>query len=306
LCPATKVEIYAPRGSYKLYISGIAYDFSCGATKYEGKVLTLQVITVVKDNLPGLLLTERSILGQSSRVSWILVTPNDDSTTFHYAQLLSSAQIVSEVILDKHHGIYAAMNQAISSADSEDWLWFLNAGDEFADTNTYQLVNQCAQKSINNWLYGGYFLGSQSGNILGEFKAPKKFKASNQLFAKEYISHQSTIFRAKFLKDLGGFNVKLQIAADWDLMVRASKLDPGISIGKTVSIFYLGGMSTKARQIANVELLQLRKKYLGRRLILRNYSFFFYRFFRNYLVLTLEAIVPDIVNFIRKLKFKYR
>lgn len=268
--------------------------------------MTLQVITVVKDNLPGLLLTERSILGQSSRVSWILVTPNDGSPTFHHAQLLSYRQIVYEVILDKQHGIYAAMNQAIASAKSEDWLWFLNAGDEFAYANTYQLMNQCAQKSINNWLYGGYFLGSQSGNILGEFKAPKNFKASNQLFAKEHISHQSTIFRAKFLKDLDGFNTKLQIAADWDLMVRASKLDPGISIGETVSIFYLGGMSTKARQIGNVELLQLRKKYLGRRLILRNYSFFFYRFLRNYFILKLESIVPDIVNSIRKLKFKYR
>ena len=161
-------------------------------------------------------------------------------------------------------------------------------------------------KFNNEWIYGGHFLGSDKGNILGELKAPSEFKAANQLFAKKFISHQSTIFHAKFLQELGGFNLELRVAADWELMVRASSLDAGLPIGKTISIFYLGGMSTKSRQIANFELLQLRKKYLGRQVFLRSYSFFLYRFFRNYLVLILENTVPNIANFIRKLRFNLR
>ena len=267
--------------------------------------MTLKVITVVKADLLGLKRTERSIQGQSKRVSWTLVTPDDGSVTFKYAQLLRGKEIVSNIILDAHHGIYSAMNQAITSANSEDWLWFLNAGDEFANTKTYQLVNQYVQNTTNDWMFGGYFLGSQSGNILGEVKAPKKFQASNQLFAKKYISHQSTIFLAKFLQDLGGFDTNLKIAADWDLMVRASGYDKGQSIGKTIAVFYMGGVSTKQRQIANIELLQIRKKYLGKRFMIKNYAFFFYRFIRNYFVLKIETFQPDFVNFIRKIRFKY-
>jgi GT2 family glycosyltransferase len=155
-------------------------------------------------------------------------------------------------------------------------------------------------------VYGGHYLGSHQGIILGEVKAPADFKTANQLFAKDYISHQSTIFRSKFLKDLGGFDINLKIAADWDLMVRASKLDAGLTIGKSVSVFYLGGLSTKSRQIANVELLKLRKKYLGRQYFLASYIFFLYRFIRNFFVLILENTFPSIANFIRKLRFNFR
>ena len=268
--------------------------------------MTLRVITVVKDDLPGLKRTQKSILGQSKKVSWTLVTPIDTSTTYQYAQFLHSSEIVSEIVFDEHHGIYAAMNQAIAVAKGDDWMWFLNAGDEFAHSNSYQAVNYYTQNSTNNWMHGGHFLGSEYGSILGEIKSTKKFQSSNQLFAKKYVCHQSAIFRAKFLKDLGGFDLNFEIAADFDLMVRASKLDPGLSIYESISIFYLGGVSTKARQKANVELLQLRKKHLKGRVMIKSYSFFLYRFCRNYLLLKLEGILPDFVNFIRKIKFKFR
>ena len=272
----------------------------------EGKVLTLRVITVVKDDLSGLKRTEKSVYAQSKKVAWTLVTPDDGSTTYQYAQFLKNSKLVNEVVLDEHKGVYAAMNQAIDLAKDEDWLWFLNAGDEFAATDTYQLVDTFTQVSPTNWIFGGHLLGSEVGSILGEIKAPKVFKASNQLFAKKYICHQSAIFRAKLLKDLGGFDPNYKIAADFDLMVRASKLESGTSMGVTIAIFYLGGISTKARQKANAELLKLRKKHLGSRYITKNYVFFFYRLCRNHVILKLEEKVPNFVNIIRRIKFKFK
>jgi len=272
----------------------------------EGKVLTLRVITVVKDDLSGLKRTEKSVYAQSKKVAWTLITPDNGSPTYQYAQFLKNSKLVSDVVLDEHKGVYAAMNQGINLAKGEDWLWFLNAGDEFAATNTYQLVDAFTQASPNNWIFGGYFLGSEVGSILGEFKTPQAFKASNQLFARKYVCHQAAIFQAKLLRDLGGFDLKYKIAADFDLMVRASKLDPGTSMDATIAVFYLGGISTKARQKANAELLQLRKKYLGSRFITKNYFFFFYRLCRNYVLLKLEKKVPNFVNSIRRIKFKFR
>ena len=158
----------------------------------------------------------------------------------------------------------------------------------------------------NNWIFGGHFLGSEVGSILGELKTPQVFKISNQLFGRNYVCHQATIFQAKLLQELGGFDLSYKIAADFDLMARASKLDPGTSIDATIAVFYLGGISSKAKQTANAELLQLRKKHLGRRFVAKNYFFFFYRLFRNYLLLEVEKKSPNLVNIIRKVKFRFR
>ena len=272
----------------------------------EGTVLTLKVVTVVKDDLSGLKRTEKSVNGQSKKVAWTLITPDDGSTTYQYAQFLKNSKIASDVLLDKHNGVYAAMNQVIDITNGEDWLWFLNAGDELAATNTYQLVDAFAQVSPNNWIFGGHFLGSEVGSILGELKTPQVFKISNQLFGRNYVCHQATIFQAKLLQELGGFDLSYKIAADFDLMARASKLDPGTSIDATIAVFYLGGISSKAKQAANAELLQLRKKHLGRRFVAKNYFFFFYRLFRNYLLLEVEKKSPNLVNIIRKVKFRFR
>lgn len=272
----------------------------------EGKVLTLKVVTVVKDDLSGLKRTEKSVNAQSKKVAWTLVTPNDGSTTYQYAQFLKNSKIASDVLLDKHNGVYEAMNQVIDVTNGEDWLWFLNAGDEFAATNTYQLVDAFAQVSPNNWIFGGHFLGSEVGGILGEVKTPQAFKISNQLFARKYVCHQATIFQANLLQEMGGFDLSYKIAADYDLMARASKLDPGTSIDATIAVFYLGGISSRARQKANAELLQLRKKHLGRRFVAKNYVFFFYRLCRNYVLLELEKKSPNLVNIIRKVKVIFK
>jgi hypothetical protein len=264
--------------------------------------MILKVITVVKDDLPGLKRTQESVLDQSKKVSWTLVTPNDGSATFQYIQELRNSGIVDEVILDTHQGIYAAMNQAIASSRDEEWLWFLNAGDEFANVNTYELVDKYAQNSSNLWIYGGHFLGSNTGKILGEVKTPQKFKPSNQLFAKKYISHQSTIFSGKILQNLGGFNGDLKIAADWDLMVRASELDPGLRIPESLSIFYMGGLSTASRQIGNIELFRIRKIHLGTKFAIKNYWWFGYRLLRNYFVQSVEEKLPNFANSVRKIR----
>jgi hypothetical protein len=268
--------------------------------------MTIKIITVVKDDLLGLKRTERSISGQSKRVSWIVVTPDDGSVTFDYVKGLSRQGIVEEIILDTHVGIYPAMNQAIASSTGQDWLWFLNAGDELANVNSYELVQKYGQSSNNAWMYGGYILSSPSGNIIGRVKPPQKFKPSNQLFAKNIISHQSTIFLAKFLQDLGGFKSNLKIAADWDLMVRASELGPGLRIPESLSIFYMGGASTVNRQIGNYELFQIRKIHLGSKYAIKNYWWFGYRMLRNYCIRSIEKKFPRFLDYVRKVRHKFK
>lgn len=267
--------------------------------------MNLLIVTVVKNDLFGLKRTEASIRRQNQYANWVIVTPPNQSETFQYTLTLKEEGLVSRVLPDSGKGIYPAMNLAISEFEGEEWLWFLNAGDEFARNDSLALVESHILETRSKWMYGGHKLGSDSGLVLGEVKSPTAFRIENQLFAKNYVSHQATIFKNQFLQELGGFRESLRIASDWDLLVRASKIDKGLRIEEPISIFYMGGESTVQRKIGNRELLFLRKEHLARRFSIKSYLWFVYREFRNCVVQFLEARSPELANKIRKLRIKF-
>jgi hypothetical protein len=198
------------------------------------------------------------------------------------------------------------MNIAIERTNPNDWIWFLNAGDEFASYDSYALISDVTSKSPRRWIYGGHFLGSEQGQILGRVLTPERFSARNQLFARKYVSHQSTVFRQDFLSELKGFRTEFKIAADWDLLVRASRVDEGERIPETISVFYMGGVSTVERQIGNSELLKLRNEFFGYRYRIQSYYWYSYRWVRNNTVQLIERKHPETANRIRKIRLSLR
>jgi hypothetical protein len=265
--------------------------------------LSLLIVTVVKNDLQGLQRTEASIRAQSLRLNWLVITPKDSSTTYQHVCKLRVEGLITNFIPDMGSGIYPAMNLAIQESRKNDWLWFLNAGDEFANEKSAELVMTYIKASHRNWLFGGSLLGSSQGKILAENPSPKLFNPRNQLFAKKYVSHQSTIFKNEFLQELAGFRDHLKIAADWDLLVRASNIDAGQRISEVISVFYMGGLSTLSRSKSNRELLALRKEYLEKKYTLRSYSWFVYREIRNFIVQSFEAKYSSKLDKIRIIRF---
>jgi hypothetical protein len=268
--------------------------------------MSVNVVTVVKDDLEGIRRTAKSVIQQSIPVHWIVVTPRGYPDISEYIEGLKLDGTLFAIIEDDGLGVYPAMNQAISWCAKEDWIWFLNAGDTFADKDSYSKVVSVIARTTKNWVYGGNFLASDSGSIITEMPAAKQFKSSNQLFSRKYISHQSAIFKAQFLQRLNGFNTKYKIAADWDLMARASQICKGDRIPETLSIFYLGGLSTYSRQKGNQELLKIRRIQLSKKYIIKSYWWFFYRLVRNYIVRRLEIANPEKANSIRRFRFLVR
>jgi hypothetical protein len=149
-------------------------------------------------------------------------------------------------------------------------------------------------------------LGTDAGGMIGEISAPKEFKPSNQLFAHKYVSHQSVVFNAGLLQNLGGFNHHFKIAADWELMVRAWKISKGERIPESLSIFFMGGLSTANRSRGNLELLKIRNANLAKKYIFKSYCWFLFRIIRNYFVQKVEFINPEAANTIRIIRFKLR
>ena len=270
--------------------------------------MSLLIVTVVKNDLLGLRRTEASIRGQSLPVNWLVITPNDSSATYDRVCNLRAEKLVTSFIPDMGNGIYPAMNLAIQKSAKNEWLWFLNAGDEFASEKSAELVSKYIEERKAKWLFGGNKLGSSKGNILGENPSPQIFDPRNQLFSRRYVSHQSVIFKNEFLQELGGFREHFKIAADWDLLVRASKIDRGHRIAETISVFYMGGLSSHSRKTSNRELLVLRKEHLEKKYLIKSYLWFAYREVRNFCVQAFEVKYSGNADKIRRLRFliKYK
>jgi capsule polysaccharide export protein KpsC/LpsZ len=83
----------------------------------------------------------------------------------------------------------------------------------------------------------------------------------NQLYAFGYRSHQGIVMRQSLLSHLGGFDKNFNIAADWDLFVRAFLFEKPTEWIFPLAIFELGGFSSNKILDAHRELILLRKKY---------------------------------------------
>ena len=261
--------------------------------------MSLIVVTVVKNDLDGLKRTQNSVTLQSSKVKWKIVTPFDQSPTHHHAQRLLEDGLILELTEDEGSGVYGAMNQSVFSSLPQEWIWFLNAGDEFGTKDSYQQVVNKIEKPTSRWLYGGYFVATKIGEIIGEREPVREFSATKHLFGIDSICHQATIMQASLMQELNGFDRQYTIAADWDLIVRASFLESPMIINEPICIFYLGGLSTTSRNKGNFELLRVRSQLLPAEFRYQNYKWFITKLVRHFIVMKLENITPKLVNSLR-------
>jgi hypothetical protein len=268
--------------------------------------MTIVLVTVVKSDLKGLKTTADSVSAQSRKVDWLIVTPFNDSSTHEFARKLEISGLATKVIRDDERGIYQAMNIALSAISESQWVWYLNAGDEFADADTYDVVSKHVALSKSKWVYGSHIIANGDGMILGSRPAPEKIKAERQLFAKDYISHQATVFKKEILSQVGGFDEQYQVAADWDFIIKASQINVGEKLDVIMCVFKMGGYSTLNRQIGNRELLYLRQRYLPKRYTAKNVYWFLYRSIRNELVLKLERSFPSQIDILRIRRMSFR
>jgi putative colanic acid biosynthesis glycosyltransferase len=262
----------------------------------------LTIVTIVKNDAEGLVRTKQSFVLAKNSINWIIVTPNEPGLTLQLARDLLQNREVEKLIIDQGRGIYQAMNLALANIDADQWVWFLNAGDEVASTLTIKQIQETLVGTTAQWIYGGFHLANQDREILSYCPAPQIFDARKQLFSKSFVSHQSVIMKSNLMKSLNGFSEQFKVAADWDLLVRAALISNPCRVDYAIAIFYLGGFSTVNRLTSNRELLALRSKYLSKIFLPYSLWWYFYRILRNRCVIFLERFNPRYLNLLRRLK----
>jgi glycosyltransferase involved in cell wall biosynthesis len=133
-------------------------------------------------------------------------------------------------------GVYDALNKGIVLAQGE-WLYFIGADDRFKDKQVVsRMIGKHPQSRL---LYGNVYAELLKTNYDGEFS---KYK-----LCLKNICQQAIFYHKKLFDDLGNFNTKYKLFADWEFNIRcfANKNTNPIFVDSTVAYYSSTGLSSK-------------------------------------------------------------
>lgn len=207
--------------------------------------MLLSIITVIKSPAAGFDRTYASVLrefGDSTEVEYLLKQWDPDTTWAESSEINEADHTLKiRKIRSQDRGVFDAMNQAIQAANGE-WIVFLNAGDWFAKGFANSLLSQMKQHPSADYFY---FDGVTVDAIDGrEFFRPAPAQLTPHDFLKQAPILHPCIVMKKSSFPPEGFDLSLDLASDFALMVRLSVLDiPGIHIPKVGAFILSGGLS---------------------------------------------------------------
>lgn len=155
------------------------------------------IITITRNNLPGLRATADSLQQQSCRnFEWIIIDGDSSDGTKDYLATLP-AQSLSE----PDRGIYDAMNKGIDRATG-DYLLFLNAGDCLAAPDVLSKLEQ--NIAGEDFIYGDSLEGGQK----------KPARQHQKIVFGMHTHHQAMLYRREMIGDQR-YDTTYSISADY-------------------------------------------------------------------------------------------
>lgn len=209
------------------------------------KTKTFSIITITRNNAPGLAATWESLKSQTGGdYEWIVV---DGASTDSTLEFLKDKPAL--VISEPDKGIYDAMNKGIDRA-SGDYLIFMNAGDGFAADTVLQNLSQTL---THNPAF--IYADSYEGGFLKPAR-PHKTAPSGM-----FTHHQAMVYSRAALGDMR-YDLRWPIAADYDLALRFLKRLKDSDIlywPHPLCIFEPGGVSQRRALQGRAEQFKIRR-----------------------------------------------
>ncbi len=227
----------------------------------------LSIVTVCYNAQNCIEKTLQSAINQSYK-NFELVIIDGNSTDNTLEKINKFKPYIGKLISESDKGIYDAMNKGIKAAKG-NWIYFLNAGDEFySSTILEEIFNN---KTINNneLLYGkiqtineptGVNYVNGSAIVLNDF------------YARYPINHQATFTSKIAFEKIGLFNIKYRLAADLDWFVRYFKTqnNKAIFIDKIIALYDIQGASYTKRMAGYREYLSIGLKQFPIHITIKN------------------------------------
>ena len=188
----------------------------------------------------------------------IVIDGNSSDNTLDIIK--QNADLVTKLISEKDNGVYDAMNKGIELAKGKV-IGFLNSDDFFFNQNVLNEIAQAFLKADIDCSYANmiYVDRYDTSKIKREWKSGRFYK--NYLKDGWIPGHPTFYVRKEIYARLGKFNLKMKLAADYELMLRILSY-PGIKVmylPKTHVVMRLGGITSKNlknRIKQNIEIYQ--------------------------------------------------
>lgn len=215
------------------------------------------IVTVCFNAESTIAATAQSLLAQSNTdYEWLVIDgASKDGTLALIADLpLPNKRVISE----PDHGIYDAMNKAVTSARG-DWVYFLNCGDTLADDGVLADVSLAIDSQPDlQLLWGDMVYFDQYREWVRRFR-----HVNRRTLIFDDLNHQATFARRSLYEKVGHFNLDFRTSADYDWLIRVVRSGMRYKyLHRTIARFAVGGMHSTDPQSLIVERRRLRLQYL--------------------------------------------
>ncbi|MBS4065374.1 MAG: glycosyltransferase [Chitinophagaceae bacterium] len=241
--------------------------------------LKISIITVVFNRVKTVERAIQSVLNQSyNDIEYIVVDGASTDGTVDVIEKYKDR--IHTIVSEKDKGMYDALNKGIKLATG-DIVGILHADDEFADeTIIQQVADVFLQNKHTDCVYGDVgFVKEEDPQKIVRYYSSAIFHP--KLFKYGFMPAHPTFFCYKKFFDLYGFyRTDLEIAADFDLLLRYLKKFTlqSVYIPQMLVRMNMGGKSTKGLSSTiriNKEIKQILKEHKMPSGYLRLYSRYF-------------------------------
>ncbi len=160
-----------------------------------GTSLPLTIVTIVRNDTPGLQLTLLSVREQSFQsFTHVIIDGASDDGTGQFATLLIRHGGTTIFVSEPDRGIYDAMNKGLAMTTTP-WVLFMNAGDRFCSSESLRQAMLMANDDVDV-VYGDVML--------------ERDHASQRVYCdlkQRNIHHQGVIYRKSIHDDFGSYLV---------------------------------------------------------------------------------------------------
>jgi len=171
----------------------------------QGHFLKTNILSILEQNYPS--------------VEHIIIDGGSTDTTVDI--LKSFDDHIAYWVSEPDRGQSDALNKGLEAASGEVIGW--QNSDDYYLPGAFHLVGETFRENPEiEVIYGDYLYVNDGNRILGSKKYAPCFDIREYLYVGANISNQSVFFRREALERVGGFDVDLHLAMDFDLFLKLS------------------------------------------------------------------------------------
>ena len=170
-----------------------------------------------------------------------------------------------KVHTEKDEGIYDAINRGIARAQGQ-WIYILGSDDRLHGSNVFAQLRDNLTDPENKIVYGNVMVNGDAGWAVngtvydGQFDLPKLLLRN--------ICQQAVFYRRSVFQQIGNFNKRYKVCADWDFILRCYSRFRLIYCDVIVADFTGGATSGQVKDVSFYnEFAQNMYTYFGRKIL---------------------------------------